>query len=65
VEHRLSLSANALSAAWRRLQLLSEAVSDQGAVLEEFELNKEREEVASMVQRMNEGQVGCVLVLLS
>jgi hypothetical protein len=65
-EHRLCLSANALTATWKRLLLLSEAVVDQGAVLQEFQLNKEREQVADMLQRMDEGQVrptsACVCV---
>jgi hypothetical protein len=65
VEHRLCLSANALTAAWKRLLLLAEAVRDQGAVLEEFELNKEREQVVGMVARMNEGQVSfCLSIFL-
>jgi hypothetical protein len=57
VEHRLCLSANALTATWKRLLLLSEAVVDQGSVLQEPQLNKEREQVADMLQRMDEGQV--------
>lgn len=65
VERRLSLSANALTALWRRLQLLAEAVRDQGAVLEAPELAKEREDVAGMVARMNDGQVRIVILLPS
>ncbi|KAF6251049.1 hypothetical protein COO60DRAFT_1705093 [Scenedesmus sp. NREL 46B-D3] len=56
VEHRLCLSANALAAAWRRLALLAEAVADRGLVLQAPQLNKEREQAADLVKRLNEGQ---------
>jgi hypothetical protein len=46
-----------VAAAWKRLLLLCEAVADQGAVLQEQQLNKEREQAADMLARMDQGQV--------
>jgi len=49
---------HSLSAAWRRLQLLSEAVVDQGAALTEEQTAKERELLVGIRDRLAKTQVG-------
>lgn len=58
LEVRLSRAVNALSAAWRRLQLLQEAVVDQGSALSEPQLAKERELIVDTRDRLKQLQVG-------
>lgn len=59
--HRLEASinhaVNALSTAWRRLQLLQEAVLDQGAALTNEQLAKEREQIVGIRDRLKQAQV--------
>ena len=57
LEHRLSKAVHALSAAWVRLQLLAEAVLEQGAGLTEPQLAKEREGIVAIRDRLQQAQV--------
>jgi hypothetical protein len=56
---------HALSAVWLRLQLLSEAVCEQGAGLTEPQLAKEREGIVALRDKLKQAQVweGCIFHL--
>jgi hypothetical protein len=57
LEAGISRAVHALSAAWRRLQLLQEAVMDQGAALTEQQLAKERELIVGIRDRLKTTKV--------
>jgi hypothetical protein len=57
LEGRISRGVHALEAAWRRLQLLQEAVLGQGAVLTDPQLAKEREQIVAIRDRLKQAQV--------
>lgn len=57
VERRLAAAANALATAWRRLQLLADAAADGGAVLQPEQLDKERELLVGLRERLAAAQV--------
>jgi hypothetical protein len=62
LEKALAAAAHALPAAWRRLQLLSQVVCDQGASLSEEQLSKERELLVDLRDRLAAAAQVCVCV---